>query len=131
MLHVHDQFEITVTGLVVLTFTATISYALQKLALQTMFLRVKRVKSNPYFYLVENERVEGKSTPIQRVIEYLGNQNQAIATLSDSDYPGKDQLLARVRAAAPAQGKNHGKRGRPRKADGHQGLGTLTAGETS
>ncbi len=81
-----------------------------------MFLRVKTVKSNPYFYLVENERVEGKPNPIQQVIQYLGNRDQALAALESSDHPDKDKLLARVRAVAPAQGRNQGKRGRPRKA---------------
>lgn len=86
-----------------------------------MFLRVKTVKSNPYFYLVENERVEGKPNPIQQVVEYLGNRSTAIAILEASDYPGKDKLLARVRAAAPATGPNNGRRGRPRKAAGMVG----------
>lgn len=85
--------------------------------LPTLFVRSRKVKGNEYFYLVESERVEGKFNPVQRVIEYLGNRNQAIATLDKSDYPGKDKLLARVRATAPAYGPNNGKRGRPRKAD--------------
>ena len=80
-----------------------------------MFLRIKTVKSNPYFYLVENERVEGKPNPVQRTIEYLGNRNQAIATLEGGDYPSKDKLLAQIKGTAPATGKNKGKRGRPRK----------------
>ena len=95
-----------------------------------MFIRSRKVKGNEYFYLVESERVEGKPNPIQRVIEYLGNRNQAIAILEASDYPGKDKLLARVRATAPACGPNNGKRGRPRKADGHQSERTQTIGGT-
>lgn len=78
-----------------------------------MFLRVKRVKSNPYFYLVESERTEGKSTPVQRVIEYLGNQAEALHRLEEGDYPNKEQLLARVRAQTAGSGK---KRGRPKKS---------------
>ncbi len=80
-----------------------------------MFLRVKTVKSIPYFYLVENERVEGKTNPVQRTIEYLGNREQALAKLEANEYPSKDKLLGQVKATAGATGKNKGRRGRPRK----------------
>ena len=80
-----------------------------------MFVRSTKVKGNRYFYLVESERVEGKTYPAQRMIEYLGNQDNAIAKLEASDYPNKDELLARVRVTALAMGPNQGRRGRPRK----------------
>ena len=65
-----------------------------------MFVRVKTVKGNKYFYLIENKRVEGKPHPVQQVIEYLGNQETAIATLEASSYPDKERLLERVRESA-------------------------------
>lgn len=80
-----------------------------------MFVRSTKVKGNRYFYLVESERVEGKTYPAQRMIEYLGNQDNAIAKLEASDYPDKEHLLAKVKAAVPMVGKGHGRRGRPRK----------------
>lgn len=92
-----------------------------------MFVKTKTIKGNDYFYLMESQRVEGRSHPIPKTLAYLGNQEQALAALESSDYPDKDKLLARVRAVAPAQGKNQGKRGRPCKADGHQSNRTLTA----
>lgn len=80
-----------------------------------MFVRSRTVKGNQYYYLVKNERQEGKSNPVQIVIEYLGNKERAIATLEKMDIPQKQRLVARVRAVTPATGKNGGKRGRPRK----------------
>ncbi len=81
-----------------------------------MFIRTRKNKGNEYFYLVENERVQGKPTPVQKLIAYLGNRDAAIARGAESsDYPSKDELLARVRAAVPVTGKNKGKRGRPQK----------------
>lgn len=80
-----------------------------------MFVRNRTVKGNQYYYLVKNERQEGKSNPVQIVIEYLGNKERAIATLEKMDIPQKQKLIARVRAAKRVTGKNGGKRGRPRK----------------
>lgn len=86
-----------------------------------MFVRSTKVKGNQYFYLVESERVEGARYPVQRMIEYLGNQDTAIARLEASDYPDKEHLLAKVRSAVPSVGKHQGRRGRPRKISEHQG----------
>ena len=80
-----------------------------------MFVRSTRVKGSQYFYLVESERVEGARYPVQRMIEYLGNQAKAISKLEASDYPDKEHLLAKVRAAVPVVGKTQRRRGRPRK----------------
>lgn len=80
-----------------------------------MFVRSRKVKGNEYFYLVESERVEGKPNPVQRVVEYLGNQELAITALQLMDIPQKDRLIARVKKVQAATGKNNGKRGRPRK----------------
>jgi hypothetical protein len=80
-----------------------------------VFIRIKQVKGNSYFYLMESQRVEGKPHPVPKTIAYLGNQDAAIARLEASDYPAKDQLLSQVQAAIPVVGKNQGKRGRPRK----------------
>ncbi len=80
-----------------------------------MFIGVKQVKGNSYFYLMESQRVEGKPHSVPKTIAYLGNQDTAIARLEASDYPGKDKLLLQVRAATAVVGKNRGKRGRPKK----------------
>lgn len=80
-----------------------------------MFIRIKQVKGNSYFYLMELQRVEGKPHPVQKTIAYLGNRDAAIARLEASDYPGKDKLLLQVRAATPVVGKNQDQRGRPKK----------------
>ena len=80
-----------------------------------MFIKKKTIKGNDYFYLVESQRVEGKSHPTSKTLAYLGNQKEAIAKLEISDYPDKDELLEKVKAAVPVVGKNEGKRGRPRK----------------
>lgn len=80
-----------------------------------MFIKIKNIKGSDYFYLVESQRIEGKSNPIPKTKAYLGTQDTAIAKLSASDYPNKDELLAKVRAAIPSVGKNQGRRGRPRK----------------
>ena len=82
-----------------------------------MYVRSRKVKGNQYFYLVASERVEGKPNPVQRVIQYLGNQEAAIAKLESSDYPDKDKLLERVRGFVPVVGKNQGARGRPKESD--------------
>lgn len=79
-----------------------------------MFIRIKQVKGNSYFYLMESQRVEGKPHPVPKTIAYLGNQQAAISRLEASNYPGKDKLLSQVRAAIPSVGQNQGKRGRPR-----------------
>jgi hypothetical protein len=81
-----------------------------------VFIRIKQVKSNSCFYLMQSQRVEGKPHPVPKTIAYLGNRNQAISRLEASDYPAKDKLLSQVRAATPTVGKNQGKRGRPKKA---------------
>ena len=59
----------------------------------------------------------GETHGVQKVIQYLGNQEAAIAKLESSDYPDKDKLLEKVRAAVPVVGKNQGKRGRPKESD--------------
>lgn len=61
-----------------------------------MFIRAKTVKGNKYFYLIENERVEGKAHPVQRTIAYLGNQDAALAALASARYPDTERLIARV-----------------------------------
>jgi hypothetical protein len=81
-----------------------------------MFIKTKTIKGNDYFYLMQSQRLEGKSHPISKTLAYLGSRERAIATLESSDYPAKDKLLARVRATAPATGPNKGRRGRPKKA---------------
>lgn len=81
-----------------------------------MFIRIKQVKGNSYFYLMESQRVEGLPHPVPKTIAYLGNRDKAISRLEASDYPAKDKLLSQVRAATPTVGKNQGKRGRPKKA---------------
>ncbi len=81
-----------------------------------MFIKIKNIKGSDYFYLVESQRVKDKENPVPKTLAYLGNQNTAIARLEASDYPDKEHLLAKVREAVPAMGKNQGKRGRPRKA---------------
>jgi hypothetical protein len=78
-----------------------------------VFIRIKQVKGNSYFYLMKSQRVEGKPHPVPKTIAYLGNRERAIARLEASDYPAKDKLLSQVRAATPSVGKNQGKRGRP------------------
>ena len=80
-----------------------------------MFIRIKQVKGNSYFYLMESQRVEGKPHPVPKTIAYLGNRDRA-SRLKASDYPAKDKLLSQVQAATPTVGKNQGKRGRPKKA---------------
>lgn len=82
-----------------------------------MFIKIKNIKGSDYFYLVESQRIEGKSNPIPKTLAYLGTQDTAISKLEASDYPDKEHLLARVRAAVPSVGKGQGKRGRPRKED--------------
>jgi len=47
-----------------------------------MFIRVKMVDSNEYFYLAQTQRVEGKPHPVQRVIEYLGSREAARVRLA-------------------------------------------------
>ena len=79
-----------------------------------MFIRIKQVKGNSYFYLMESQQVEGKPHPVPKTIAYLGNQDAAIAHLSAMTIPNQEQLIAQVRAATPTVGKNQGKRGRPR-----------------
>lgn len=61
-----------------------------------MFIRAKTVKGNKYFYLIENERVEGKAHPVQRTLAYLGNQEAALAALAAASYPDTERLIARV-----------------------------------
>lgn len=80
-----------------------------------MFIRIKQVKGNSYFYLMESQRIEGKPHPIPKTIAYLGNRDKAISRLEASDYPAKDKLLSQVRAATLSVGKNQGKRGRPKQ----------------
>lgn len=80
-----------------------------------MFIRIKQVKGNSYFYLMESQRLEEKPHPVPKTITYLGNQDEASARLEASNYPAKDKLLSQVRAATPVVGKNQGKRGRPKK----------------
>jgi hypothetical protein len=80
-----------------------------------VFIRIKQVKGNSYFYLMESQRVEGKSHPVPKTIAYLGNRDKAIARLETMTISHKEQLIARVRVATPSAGKNQGKRGRPRK----------------
>lgn len=80
-----------------------------------MFISIKQVKGNSYFYLMESQRVEGKPHPVPKTIAYLGNRDRAIARLQTMTIPYKEQLIARVRAAIPSAGKNQGKRGRPKK----------------
>lgn len=80
-----------------------------------MFIKTKTIKGNDYFYLVESQRVEGRANPIPKTLAYLGTQDAAIAKLEASDYPDKEHLLAKVRAAVPLVGKNQKRRGRPRK----------------
>jgi hypothetical protein len=70
---------------------------------------------NSYFYLMKSQRVEGKSHPVPKTIAYLGNRDRAIARLETMTIPNQQQLIAQVRAATPAVGKNQGKRGRPKK----------------
>lgn len=84
-----------------------------------MFIKIKTIKGSDYFYLVESQRVEGKAFPVPKTKAYLGNQDTAIAKLEASDYPGKEHLLAKVRAAVPLVGKGLGRRGRPRKECEH------------
>ncbi|MGL4623021.1 MAG: hypothetical protein ACRCZS_28880 [Chroococcidiopsis sp.] len=81
-----------------------------------MFIRIKQVKGNSYFYLMESQRVEGKPHPVPKTIAYLGNRDKAISRLEAMTIPHKQQLIARVLAATPSAGKNQGKRGRPKKA---------------
>ncbi|MDZ4877710.1 MAG: hypothetical protein CLLPBCKN_007145 [Chroococcidiopsis cubana SAG 39.79] len=81
-----------------------------------MFIRIKQVKGNSYFYLMESQRVEGKPHPVPKTIAYLGNRDRAISRLETMAISNQEQLIARVRAATPTVGKNHGKRGRPKKA---------------
>lgn len=80
-----------------------------------MFIRIKQVKSNSCFYLMQSQRVEGKPHPVPKTIAYLGNRDRAISRLEASDYSAKDKLLSQVRAATPSVGKNHSKRGRPKQ----------------
>ena len=80
-----------------------------------MFIRIKQVKGNSYFYLMESQRVEGKPHPVPKTIAYLGNRDRAISRLETMAIPHKQRLIARVLAATPTVGKNHGKRGRPKK----------------
>ncbi len=80
-----------------------------------MFVRIKQVKGNSYFYLIKSQRVEGKLHPVPKTITYLGDQDAAISRLSVMTILNKEQLIAQVRAATPSVGKNQGKRGRPRK----------------
>ena len=86
-----------------------------------MFTKIKKINGSDYFYLVESQRVEGKRYPVQQMIKYLGNQKDALAKLESSEYPTKEQLLAKVRATVPHVGPNQGKRGRPRKTSDRSG----------
>jgi len=88
---------------------------LQKVRHYAVFIRIKQVKGNSYFYLMESQRVEGKPHPVAKMIAYLGNQDRVIARLAAMTIPNKEHLIAQVRAATPAVGKNQGKRGRPKK----------------
>ncbi len=60
-----------------------------------MFVRVRKIKSTRYYYLVEDEREKGKHR--QRVVEYLGNYASALAALE------KIQIAASSRARLAAR----------------------------
>lgn len=72
-----------------------------------MFIRVRKIKSIRYYYLVENERVEGKYR--QRVVEYLGNYNRAIAALEKIPIaaPSRQRLAARIQQIEAKLKSNH------------------------
>lgn len=61
-----------------------------------MFIGVKKIKSTRYYYLVENERVEGKYR--QWVVGYLGSYDRAIAALEKIQVatPSRQRLATRI-----------------------------------
>ncbi len=62
-----------------------------------MFIRAKKVKGHQYYYLVENSRNSGKHR--QRIVDYLGRANVAIATLENLKLEAslRQRLVARIR----------------------------------
>jgi len=68
-----------------------------------MFLRVKIVNSNKYFYLVETQRVKGKQHPVQRNVKYLGAHESAIAQIEKMNISPaeKTQLIAKIKSIKP------------------------------
>ncbi|MBV8887670.1 MAG: hypothetical protein JO235_27255 [Chroococcidiopsidaceae cyanobacterium CP_BM_RX_35] len=73
-----------------------------------MFIRVKTIKSHHYYYLVEDERMDGWHR--QRVVGYLGNYLRALATLEEFQIPGPSRQRLRERIEqieARSSGKEH------------------------
>lgn len=60
-----------------------------------MFIRVRTIKSHHYYYLVEDELVDGWHR--QRVVGYLGNYLRALATLEEFQIPAPSRQRLRER----------------------------------
>jgi len=61
-----------------------------------MFIRVRTIKSQHYYYLVEDERADGWHR--QRVVGYLGRYERALAILEEFQIsaPSRQRLRDRI-----------------------------------